>query len=68
MLLAYALHTSKFWSTFPWPTAQPGIYSTTLDKADKCIVRAKGEATYNAKQEGQVLYNVAEKETIKLFV
>jgi hypothetical protein len=49
LLLAEPPHVKKYKAAFPWLTKRPGIYSATLDKTDKDVVHAKGEATYKAK-------------------
>ena len=61
LLLAEAPYAKIQKAAFPRPTKRPGIYSTTLDKEDKDVVHAKGNATHKAKQEDLVLYDVAEK-------
>ena len=67
LLLVEAPYVKKYKAAFLWPTKRPGIYSTTLDKEDKDVAHATGEATHKTKQEDWVLYDVAEKETAKFF-
>jgi hypothetical protein len=66
LLLTEAPRVKKYKEKFPLPTKRPEIYSTTLDKEDKEVVRAKGEAIQKSKQEDWVLYDVTKKETGKL--
>ena len=51
LTLAEAPYVNTYKEAFPRPTKRPGIYSTTLDKEGKDIVRAKGKTTHKAKQE-----------------
>jgi hypothetical protein len=67
LLLAESLYVKKYKEAFPRPMKRPGIYSTTPNKEDKKVVRAKDEATHKLKQEDRVLYSVVEKETAKCF-
>jgi hypothetical protein len=66
-LLAEAPYVKKYKEKFPRPTKWPGAYSTALNKEDKEVVPAKGNATHKVKQENWVLYDMAKKETAKFF-
>jgi hypothetical protein len=49
LLLTDAPHVAKYKALFPWPISRPGIYSATLDTADKDVVHTKGRATHTTK-------------------
>ena len=67
LLLVEAPYVKKHKEKFPRPTKRPGIYSTTLDKEDKEVVRVKGAANHKENQEDWALYEVSEKETAMFF-
>ena len=48
LLLAEAPYVKKYKAVFPRPITWSGIYSTTLDKEDEDVIRAKSEAAHKA--------------------